>query len=154
MAWNCGGRVKITCLNGYFIFRETAVGGIAKFNSNFGQDLAAKDDYYTFSGIVGTPDYSLIGSPFLDLVGVVAYEGKPWELFEQNQFVYDFTVKALVPMASITRQVDFLRQPSYWLSNALVQPGSITSDWRQITGYQCTLDFRFKTFNYSEFFYA
>jgi hypothetical protein len=148
--------VKITCLHGYFIVNETNEGEIARFNSRYGMDLTAKDSYYTFDAIKNAPEYSILGAPYLNLAATKTYSDKVWNIFHQNGFIYDFQLKVLRPIASITNTIKLSRMYSYWYSNAngLILPGSITNESKKVTGYQCYFDFRTLNFFYSELFYA
>lgn len=145
--------MKIDCLNGYFIFRESACGDAAKFNSYFSQDLTALDTYYTFSALVDMPSYSLLGAIFLSTTATATYEGRPWELFRENGLVYNFISKAVVPTVSVTSKVSPLRLNSGYAANGLIMPGSITPDWLRVTGYRAHLDTETFEFQYSELFY-
>lgn len=146
--------MRITCLHGYFIFRESYSGEIARFNTDFGQDLVAKKDFYTFSLLKNTPEYSFVGTEFLNLIGTVVYEGEPYEVMEQNGFIYDFTVQSLKPLESITTQIDPARLLDGYQSRGLIIPGSVTKSLQRVTGYQCGFDFPTLNFSYSEIFYA
>lgn len=141
----------INCIHGYFIVREQIEGEVARFNSLFEQDLTAKDDYFTFAGLVHSPEHSLIAQPFLGIPAIASYAGKPWEVFEQNSFVYDFTLQSVTTILSVTNRVTLNRRADSWFMKGLIQPGSVTSDWQRITGYTCHLDiFHSLTHNYSE----
>lgn len=141
----------IKCIHGYFIVREQDEGEVARFNSLYSQDLKPKDDYFTFDALVDAPSHSLIAQLFLGLPAVKTYSGQPWEVMEQNSFVYDFTLKAVRPIASITNVVKLQRRLDSWFMKGLIQPGSATSDWQKITGYTCHLDIKSAlTYNYSE----
>jgi hypothetical protein len=129
------------------------LGDAARFNSYFSQDLVAKDDYYTFELLADMPEYSLLASPFLNLVGLAVFAGKPGDILRANQFVYDFTNKVLLPIASVLLKVDPVRIFDGYYANGLIQPGSITSSWKKITGYNCHVDTKDFRFHYSEFFY-
>ena len=146
--------MKITCLHGYFIIRETAIGGIAKFNSLYGQDLVARDDYYTFQPISEAPEYSIAGRPYLNLIATATFSGHPWEVFEANGFVYDFNLGILVLSASVTTKADFTRGYTSYIAKGLIIPGSLTPDYQEITGYQGAFDLSSFNYYYSEFFYG
>lgn len=133
---------------------EDAVGEIAKFNSLYGMDLTSKDDHYTFLALKDAPEYSVVGKTYLNLVATKTYAGNPWEVFAENSFIYDFSFKILRPIVSVVNQVNLVRALSFYYTKGLVLPGSVTSDNKKITGYQCRFDFKTLNFNYSEVYYA
>lgn len=144
----------ISCLNGYFVCKEESPGEIAKFNSFYNQNLASKDDYYTFQPLVSAPDYSVAGLPYLNLTALETFEGKPWQVMLMNTFVYDFSLKALRPIASITNRVEITKGYSYSLSSGLILPGSYYKTFGQVLSYQCQLDFGMLEYRYSEIQYV
>jgi hypothetical protein len=148
--------MKIVCLHGYFIVTEHAVGDIATFNSLYEQDLTAKDDHYTFSAISDVPLYSLLATPFLGNTAIQTYaDHRPWELFRKNQLVYNFLTGQVVPIASQMTYITELNRvkPAYLQSKSLFMPGSVTTDWQQITGYVCSFDVKSSNYYYSDIFY-
>jgi hypothetical protein len=146
--------MKITCLHGYFIIREDYSGEVARFNSLYGMDLTAKDDYYTFTPIKEAPTYSIFGKAYLNLLAIKTYEGNPWEVFEQNLFIYDPTLKIIKPISLVTSIVELTRNKSTYSTKGLILPGSISTEGNKITGYQCQFYFDTLEFIYTEFFYA
>ncbi len=145
--------MKITCLNGYFNFRETSLGEIAEFNSIFSSTLTAKDDYYTFNFLKDAPEYAIAGSKYLNLVATKTYSAKPWEIMRENKFVYDFNLKALTVSSLVAKKVLLTRLRDRYSASGLIQPGSVTSDWKRISGYQGTVNLENLNFSYSEIFY-
>lgn len=79
--------MRVRCIHGYFIFDEMRQGQISDFMQYSNLKLAPKEDYDTFEELVDTPEYSLIGKNLLNLPAIALYEGKPWEVFEANEFV-------------------------------------------------------------------
>jgi hypothetical protein len=146
--------MKITCIHGYFIVKEDEPGDVAKFNSFYTQDLVQKDWYYTFQAIADCPSESILGKPFLGSVGTATYAGKPWELFEQNGYVYDFINDLIVPIISITAKVDPIRELATFSTGGLIQPGSIVKTWTRIKGFQCQVDCDYFQYEYSELTYV
>ncbi len=146
--------MKVTCLHGYFICRQREVGDIARFNTLFGQELTAVDDYYTFAELTEAPNFSILGAPYLDLVATATYAGNPWEVFEQNEFVFDFNQRVLRPLLSVTNVIDTLKLTASEYSQGLIMPGSVTKQGKKVTGYHCNVNIRTFSFYYSEIFYA
>lgn len=146
--------MKVTCIHGYFIVTEDEPGDIAKFNSHYDQDLVRKDWYYTFQALADIPTESILGKPFLNLVGLKTYAGKPWHLMEQNGFVYDFINGLLVPIASVVAKVDPVQLLDGYSTGGLIQPGSISKTWQRISGYRGHVDCEYFTFDYSELVYV
>jgi hypothetical protein len=145
--------VRLTCLHGFFIVKEDAVGEIAKFNSIYSQDLTARHDYYTFALLAESPIYSISPSAWLGAVTSKTFCGEPWEIMRENGLVYNISAREVQQIASITTQAQLNRLRTCWSSRGLVQPGSLTTEWEKITGYQCAFDFSNLNFYYTEFFY-
>src|SRR5690349_5369503 len=137
MAWYRGrGIMRITCLHGYFIFREDQIGEIAKFNSMYEQDLVKKDDYFTFQLLASAPIYSVAASPWLSAaIPTATFCGQPWEVMAANGFIYNVSLKLIQAKELITTQAQFFRKYSNFMSRGLIQPGSFNTNWQQITGY-------------------
>jgi len=118
-------------------------------------DLIAQDDYYTFLLLKDAPNYSLLGKSYLGMTAVKTYADQPWNVMEQNQMVYDFTLKMMQNINTIFTPVKILRAKAYYYTKGLILPGSIdiTSN-QKITGYQCDFEFDSGEFSYSEVYYA
>lgn len=145
--------MKITCIHGYFIFREQSVGEIAKFNSLYDQDLTAFDDYYTFSLLVDSPIYTISGTSWLGVLANASFCGKPWELMRENSFVYNVQSSQIVAISTVTNRASITRTYADYLARGLIQPGSFDANYQRITGYNGILDFSTLNFYYSELFY-
>jgi hypothetical protein len=146
--------VKIACLHGYFLFTEDKQGEVAEFNSLYEQDLVPKDNYYTFELLADAKLYSLVASPYLDLPATVTYAGNPWDILEQNAFVYNFNTKLVVPFVSITTKIEPIQLYNGYTLRGLIQPGSVNNAWMRIKNYKCHLDLKKMIFDYSEVVYA
>lgn len=146
--------MNITCLHGYFIFREDSFGEVATFNSLYAQSLSAKDDYYTFTFLRDAPNYSIVSKPYLNLPATKTFAGMPWEVMAQNGFVYDVGADALKPILTVPSQTDPRRLATSFSLRTLIPAGSLDETLRRISGYQCRLDIGTFTYNYSELFYA
>lgn len=145
--------MRVTCLNGYFIFTEDLLGEIAFFNSFYSQDLVAKNNYYTFSKLAVAPIYSVAPVPYLGVPTTKTYCGDPWEVMRENGIVYNFTLGLAQPKLSITSTTPLIRTAYGFRTNGLMQPGSFTSDLKRITGYQARVDLDTQGFDYTEIFY-
>lgn len=142
--------MRVRCIHGYFIFDEMRQGQISDFMNLTGLSLVPKDNYYTFEGLEDAPEYSLLGKTYLNLPAVALYEGKPWEVFEANEFVFDFTTGLLVPIVSITRLVEIKQAGNLFVTNGLIQPGSLTVEGKRVKDYAAWFSRDRLTWHYSE----
>ncbi len=93
-------------------------------------------DYFTFAGLYGAKDYSLIGKPYLNLPALTTYAGNPWDVMRENNYVYSIGLGILVPKASIVALVELPLVGFYFLApGALVQPGSRNRLGNQLMSY-------------------
>lgn len=146
--------MKITCINGYFIFKEDRSGEIARFNSMYAQDLISVYDYYTFKMLAEFPKYSIAGKPLLGVPAIATFEGKPWDILEANKMVYDFSARKVMPILKVMDRVDPKRQYDNWSFDGLIKAGSKDPYWNIISGYNCVLNLEKFQFFYSDLFYA
>lgn len=146
--------MRVRCLHGYFIFDEMRQGQISDFMNLTGLSLVSKDNYYTFEGLEDAPEYSLLGKNYLNLPAVALYEGKPWEVFEANEFVFDFTTGLLVPIVSITRLIEIKQAGNLFVTNGLIQPGSLTKEGKRVKDYAAWFSRDRLTWHYSEVTYV
>lgn len=146
--------MRVRCIHGYFIFDEMRQGQISDFMNLTGLSLVPKDNYYTFEGLEDAPEYSLLGKTYLNLPAVALYEGKPWEVFEANEFVFDFTTGLLVPIVSITRLVEIKQAGNLFVTNGLIQPGSLTVEGKRVKNYAAWFSRDRLTWHYSEVTYV
>ncbi len=142
--------MRVKCFHGYFIFSETKVGQISDFIARYGLDIVAKDDYYTFSDLEDAPDYSLTGATFLSTVAVETFEGKPWEVFEANGMVYNFSTGLIVPIDSVIETVQILTSKNHFIANGLILPGSLTAEGLRVRDYSAWFSRDTLRFTYSE----
>lgn len=143
--------MQIRCIHGYFIFREQRAGEISDFMSLFeGLELVAKDDYFTFAALVDAPSHSIEGGEVLGVTAIKTFEGKPWEVMRENELVYNFNSGLVVPIDTITRRVELVKAPNYFLSPGLILPGSVTDDGSRVTDYAAWYLFDTNKFKYSE----
>lgn len=146
--------MKITCIHGYFIFREDNLGEVARFNSASNMDLVRKDDYYTFSFLRDAPKYAIQGKPYLNSTIVKTYAGKPWHIFRENGLVYDFAAKAVVPYVTVLNKIEPTVISNGFSARGLIKPGSIRPSGQRVIGYTCHADLNRYFFSYSELVHA
>lgn len=146
--------MRVRCLHGYFIFQEMRPEQIADFTQRTGLTLASVDDYYTFDFIKEAPEFSLLGKPIFGVPAIKTFEGKPWEVFEQNKLVYDFTKGLVVPILSIVRPVTISQSGNKFVSSGLIQPGSLTAGGNRVTDYSAWFSRDKLSWNYSEVTYG
>ncbi len=137
MAWK-GGCLKVVCRHGHFAFYPNLPRDIARFARFFDQDLVSVEDFFTFEPLAELPRYSLVVKPFGNLPAIVTYEGRnAWDVMRENSFVYDLTLKILVPKVSIISIMELPRSDSYFISPApLVQPGTLDKLGNRFMSYQ------------------
>lgn len=145
--------MRVRCIHGYFIFEETKVGQISDFMTLTGLDLVAVDEYYTFESIAEAPDFSLAGLSILGTPAIQTFEGRPWEVFLENEIVYHFGLDLVVPIASITQKIKIEIAGNLMLANGLILPGSI-ADQGQVSGYDAWFSRDTQVFKYSEVTYV
>lgn len=143
--------MKIKCNHGYFRFYEIRVGEISNLIKRTGFDLVSKNDYFTFSDLIDAPRYSLEGKILIDIPAIKSFEGEEWEIFEQNNVVYDFTTGFVVPIASIITRTKIEAAGNRYLvtNGGLLLPGSITTAGK-VKGYSAWYSSDRQTFLYSE----
>lgn len=142
--------MKIDCLNGYFIFTELRVGQASDFMRRSNLSLVKKENYYTLKGLEEVPDHSITGVPFLNLIASKTFEGKPWEIFEENQVVFNFSTGLLVPFLSVPNNVKLVQAGNYYVAGGLFMPGSILPDGKKIKSYSGYFSRDTLSFYYSE----
>lgn len=146
--------MNLKCIHGYFIITETRIGQVSDFMARFGFSLVRKHDYYTFETIADAPEYSIQLKPYLNLPATKTFEGKPWEVFEENGFVYNFSLDILQPIISVTQLTTVNQAGSKFLSPGLILPGSVTADGKRVKDYSAWYSRDNMTFKYSEVEYV
>lgn len=147
--------MKINCRHGFFIFEESRGGELSEFVSLFGLELEARGSYFTFSDLVDAPDFSIKGKKYLDLPALTTFAGEPWEIFEANEWVYNYDTGLLTPIASITQMVTIQEAGRYFISQGLILPGSLTAEGKRVKDYAAwfspdTLKFKYSEVGYVE----
>lgn len=127
--------MKVDCLHGFFIFRETRVGQVSDFMSLTGLSLVKWRDAYTFEGIEEAPDFSIKGKPILGVPATATFTGEPWEVFEENGIVYDFGKGLVLPITGIAQLVKINLAGNRFTSSGLILPGSLTVDGKRVKDY-------------------
>lgn len=127
--------MKVECLHGFFIFKETRVGQISDFMSLTGLSLVKWRDAYTFEAIAEAPGFSIVTKPILGIPATATFEGEPWEVFEENGIVYDFGKGIVSPIATITQSVKIKLAGNRFVSSGLILPGSLTVDGKRVKDY-------------------
>lgn len=142
--------MKIKCVSGYFIFEETYPGDLSDFVSLFDLELVSKDHYFTFAELLDAPDFSLIGTKYLDADATANFEGKPWDVMKENGLVFNFNELEVVPVAAIFQQIEVNRALSYFVQDGLILPGSLTDGGKRVTDYSAHFSKDTMLFKYSE----
>lgn len=127
--------MKVDCINGFFIFRELKVGQVSDFMGYTGLELVKWRDAWTFKGLESVPDYSIQGTPFLNLPATKTFEGEPWDLFGENGFVFNFLTGLLVPISTVSNVVNVSVSGNKLISNGLIMPGSILKSGGKIKSF-------------------
>lgn len=128
--------MRLLCRHGHYAFYPLKAFEISVFNNFYGAGLVREKDYYTFPGQVGAPDYSFIGEPYMNIPGVVRYEGKPWEVMRENGFVFNLATGLFVPAASIVTVINLTMTGQFFLAqNAIIQAGSFDATGQKVLSY-------------------
>lgn len=146
--------MRVLCRHGHFAFYPRTAADISKFSNFFDVTLKRERDYYTFSGLYGAKNYSLALKPYLNLPALKTYEGEPWEVMKENNFVYSLTLGLIVPKLAIISLVELPLIGFYYRAGgSLLQPGSRTKLGRQILSYSGEFVGEGYSLNVSEFDY-
>ena len=103
--------------------------------SRTGLSLVPWRGAYTFEDLEEAPDFSLAGLTLLDIPATKTFEGEPWEVFEANGFVYDFSTGLIVPIATVTQSTTIQLAGNRYVANGLILPGSLTDDGDRVKDY-------------------
>lgn len=127
--------MKARCLHGFFLFEEIKAGEVSDWASYSGLSIVPRGTYFTFEALLEAPRYSIQGAPLLNLTSTKTFEGEPWEVFEANGFVFDFSTGLLKPLLSVTQLVQIKTVGHKFISNGLILPGSVTDDGKRVKDY-------------------
>lgn len=111
-------------------------------------------DGYTFEFLEAAQDYSIKGKPFLGFTSTKTFAGEPWEVFEANGCVYDFSAGLLKPITSITTITKIKLVGDRWSSPGFILPGSVTDDGERVKDYAAFFSRDSLRFTYSEVSYV
>lgn len=98
-------------------------------------ELVPWREHYTFTDLVDAPEYSLVGKDLLGVPATQTFEGEPWEVFEANGLVYNFSTGLVVPIESIVQNVSLGLAGNRYTSNGLILPGSLTDSGDRVKDY-------------------
>lgn len=146
--------MRISCIHGYFIFQELRVGQVSDFMSRYGLELVSMGAYYTFKDLESAPRYSLKNKTLFNNVAKVNFEGEPWQVFEKNGLVYDFSKGLVVPISSVTQMTTIDQAGNKFISPGLIKPGSTTEGGQRVKDYSAWFSRDTLTFVYSEVGYV
>jgi hypothetical protein len=128
--------MRVICRHGHFAFYPRRASDIYTFATSFNVELEREQDYFTFSGLVGAEEYSLLGKTYLDLPAIKTYQGRPWEVMKANDFIYNMSLETIVPKSSIVGVTELTQKGLFYVCNVpLLQPGVRTVLGRQILSY-------------------
>lgn len=147
--------MKVKCYHGHFRFFETDVGEISDFMRRTGFSLVPVDDYFTFEEIAEAPTYSLEGKVLITFPATKTFAGTPWEVFEANNVVFDFTTGLVVPIASIITATTISAAGNRYVvkGGGLLLPGSLTENGK-VRDYSAWYSSNRLTWLYSEVTYV
>ena len=146
--------MQIVCIHGYFKFIEDGPGEVSDFASKYGLELVKIDDYFTFSFLEDAPDFSIAGKQFLGFTATATFAGKPWQVFKENQCVFNLLTGEVSNIFSINIKTKILLAGNMLLSEGLLQPGSVTEEGRRVMNYSAWFSRSRATWLYSEVTYV
>ena len=142
--------MRIRCLRGFFYMDEVAAGQVGRFMSYFGAEVVPWRGGFTFKPLADVPEYTVKGGAFLGAVATATFAGRPEELFEANEMVYDFSKGLVVPLTSVTVKTNISKSGNIFVSNGLLIPGSLTDDGTRVKDFTAWFSIDSATFRYSE----
>jgi hypothetical protein len=110
--------MRIECEHGFYRFYPELSSEIDAVEL-FGLGLVKHGIFYTFPALVSAPTYSIKGVDN----AIATYSGTPAEVMRQNKFVYSIADDAIVPMSSISGQVEILSSGNYLACKTIPQAG-------------------------------
>lgn len=128
--------MRVVCRHGHFAFYPRRSSDIYQFATSFDVELVREEDYFTFDALAGADKYSILGKPYLNLPALKTYEGNPWDVLRENDYVYSLSLGLIVPKLSILGIAEISQQSFYYVTNVpLLQPGVRTVLGQQILSY-------------------
>jgi len=146
--------MKLLVRHGHFAFFPDGASDVARFNALQGITLEREGDFYTFPALVGLKDYSIAGGLYGGLAATKTFEGNPWDIMRENNWVYSLLAGAIVPKSTIITKASVKLVTFYFVSGTtLVQPGSLSDTGEQILSYDSLFDDRANRLLIREFSY-
>lgn len=146
--------VRIQCIHGFLIFKESSPGQLSHFCNLAEIELERSGEFFTVPALVDAPRFSIAGGTYLGAPATVTYEGEPWEVMKENGLVYSFETETVVPIETIISPVQIDEAVNYYITTGMIQPGSVTDDGDRVTNYAAFFDYAALNFKYSEVGYA
>ena len=146
--------MKLKCQHGFFTFEETKIGQVSDFMSYTGLVLTPWEDVFTFDFLSSPPDYSLKGKAFLEFTALHTFEGRPWEVFEANGVVYDWSAGIIKPITSITTVTTIRPAGDRYVANGLLLPGCLNQNGDRVRDFSGFFSRETLRFTYSEVTYV
>lgn len=132
--------MRVECEHGYFRFYPRFTSERFEFETIFRLPLTWVGSWYTFPLLSTAPEYSIQGGEYLGASATKTYEGKPWEIMRQNNLVYDIANAEVVPIQSISGNVELVTVGgAYLASRSLMQPGTLVSR-QKVLSYEGRLE--------------
>lgn len=123
--------MRILCRHGHLAFYPRDAEDISRFSNLFDVELVKERDFYTFQRLQGAADYSLALKPYLTLPATRTFEGDPWDLMRENNWVYHIATDLIVIKTAVTEVIQLPAIGFCFLAESpIIQPGSITEGGR------------------------
>jgi hypothetical protein len=117
--------MRVLARHGHLAFYESYAGEISKFMEFYETELVRDGAFYTFPLLKNAPKFSIQGLPYLGLPATKTFEGEPWDVLRENEFVYNIGKGILAPKSSIVNTFSLDRSDYFYSSDGpLIQPGS------------------------------
>lgn len=128
--------MRVVCRHGHFAFYPRRASDIAEFSNKFDYELERENDYFTFAGLAGAENYSILGKTYLNLPALTTFEGSPWDVMRENNFVYSLALGLIIPKLAVIGVIEINPVDLYFMSDAtLIQPGLRSLLGQQILSY-------------------
>lgn len=128
--------MRVLCRHGHYAFFPQIDEDIGRFSIVFDRPLFRVQDYFTFEGLKDFPDYSLASETFGGLPFTKTFEGFPWEVMEQNLWVYHLSAKKLVLRETINAVVELPTTGKMVLApSPLMQAGCLNPNGKRLVSY-------------------
>ena len=141
-------------MHGFFIFEDFKTSQISDYMALTGFSIVKKNDYYTFEKLQNAPDYSIIGKPILGAVATKTFEGYPWDVFEKNGLVYDFSTNLVKPILTVVSKTNINVGNGYFVAKGLILPGAINQNGQRVKSFSAFYSRDRQTWLYTEVDYV